>query len=468
MWYPQIQFTFRFFDPATKKSEWRSTNVTNFSAPPPSSVHSTSGQAYDKRSCKSDQFSILVDPAAPDTYHIQGNYDANTQISITYKRVDGVPGWKLGAGPKGGMTYFGAEKGANSTKDSEGPAYSNASDGYVVHRFWPKCSVTGIVRMGNDVVSLEKGTNGIFIHAIQGMRPNLIAQKWNFGYFSSSSSSEGGEGAEAKEDTSTSVVMMEFTTPSNYGAKTVNVGSIVVDDQLVAVIADGIVTHLDTDPIDPDTGYPAPGKIQYSWKNGTSLLPSLSKQAGSGKVEAEIVLDVTADEASADGQRNFKGLIEKVDVLAQIPYLVKKVISYVAGTKPYIYTVSGWGFSGRHLSGDSVWQRTRSQAELRILTCSRVVSLRHGFPPTVLQGYDCHHHPSKRRGRRGPQAHRTRAHVQRGYFHQLELGADLRRRSTRVKSCWGSDSRCVRCGGRYSLRIPRVFEWIALAFSIDS
>ena len=34
-----------------------------------------------------------------------------------------------------------------------------------------------------------------------------------------------------------------------------------------------------------------------------------------------------------------KGLIEKVDVLGQIPYLLKKFVNYAAGTKPYIYTV---------------------------------------------------------------------------------------------------------------------------------
>jgi hypothetical protein len=34
-----------------------------------------------------------------------------------------------------------------------------------------------------------------------------------------------------------------------------------------------------------------------------------------------------------------KGLIEKVDVLAEIPYVIKSVVNYVAGTKPYIYQV---------------------------------------------------------------------------------------------------------------------------------
>jgi hypothetical protein len=328
MWYPQIQFTFRLYDPETGRTEWRSTNVTNFTTPP--TQHTSSGASYDKRSAKSDQFSILLDPSSPDTYSIEGNYDANTQVSLKFKRAEGVPGWKLGMGPKGGITYFGAEK-ASTGKDKEGPDFGAATDGYVVHRFWPRCHVSGILRVGGEIISLEKDVSkGIFIHAIQGMRPNLVACRWNFGYFNSIDEKEG-----------VSLVMMELTTTSSYGNRVVNIGSVVVDDSLVAVIADGEAEHLDTEPKDVDTDYPAPGKIAYRWKNGKSLLQS-AVGGEPGNVSAEIMLDLqptTGSKTTPTGSRNFRGLIEKVDVLAQIPYLVKKVISYVAGTKPYIYQV---------------------------------------------------------------------------------------------------------------------------------
>jgi len=319
MWYPQIQFTFRLYDPATGKPEWRSANVTNFVTAPSTSTK------YDKRSCKSDQFSILLDPAHPDCYAIEGNYDANTQVSLKFKRAEGAPGWKLGMGPKGGMTYFGAEK-SGTSKDKETPDGAAGTDGYVVHRFWPRCHVSGIVRMGNEVLSLDSGSRGIFIHAIQGMRPNLVACRWNFGYFNSSDEKEG-----------VSLVMMEFTTTSSYGNQVVNIGSVVVDDRLVAVAAEGTSKHLDTEPVDSDTSYPAPGKIEWNWGKSRCLLPSMG-DAKNNTVEASILLDMSPKEPAAAGQpRKFSGLIEKVDVLAQIPYLVKKVISYVAGTKPYIY-----------------------------------------------------------------------------------------------------------------------------------
>jgi hypothetical protein len=36
-------------------------------------------------------------------------------------------------------------------------------------------------------------------------------------------------------------------------------------------------------------------------------------------------------------------LIEKVDVLAEIPYVIRKGLAAVTGTKPYIYQVSRHG-----------------------------------------------------------------------------------------------------------------------------
>lgn len=341
MWYPQIQFNFRLYDPVSGQREWRSVNVSNFTTPPTSGAVS-----YDKRSSKSDQFSILLDPSRPDSYTIEGKYDASTQVSLKFKRAENAPGWKLGSGPKGGFTYFGAEKEGKDGKNG-GPAYDTATDGYVIHRFWPRCVVSGIIRVGSEVISLDDAARGVFIHAIQGMRPNLVACRWNFGVFMSAATpsaakGEASEGSEKEADEGVTLIMMELTTPANYGTKTVNIGSVVIGDRLVAVVSDGTVEHLENDVLDIETGYPAPGKVQWNWNNGRSLLPSMSGSAPKNDtVTAKILLDVAGEKKAQQGQpRDFKGLIEKVDVLAQIPYLVKKVISYVAGTKPYIYTVS--------------------------------------------------------------------------------------------------------------------------------
>ncbi|GAA5998499.1 survival factor 1 family protein [Rhodotorula paludigena] len=317
--WPNIQVTFRYCNPKTQKNVWKSVTVTNFKVAP--------SDKLDKRSCKSDQITVTVDPSAPNKYTIEAKYDDDVQISLVYEQL--CQGFKLGPGPRGGLTYFG-QLSQKPTPAGDAPAYAAGGDGYCVHRFWPRCAVSGIMRVGGDVVDLA-GSRGVFIHAIQGLRPNLLAAKWNFANFQT----VGKEGQDA-----VSLIMMEFTTTPQYGSKVVNVGCVVVGDELVAVTAGGsgvvggsTATHLD--PVkDAETGYLAPSAIKYNWE-GTRLGPD-GKPADekNAKVQAVLVEDLVTDKATYQT----KGLVEKVDVLGQIPYLIRKVVNYAAGTKPYIYT----------------------------------------------------------------------------------------------------------------------------------
>jgi len=116
----------------------------------------------------------------------------------------------------------------------------------------------------------------------------------------------------------------------------VNVGSLVVGDKLAAVTAEtkwpgekstssvvSQTTHLKPEQ-DPDTSYRKPTGIVFDWK-----APSIISDAP-GTIEARLQLDLGSVAEP-------KGLIEKVDVLAEIPYVLKVAVNYVAGTKPYIY-----------------------------------------------------------------------------------------------------------------------------------
>jgi hypothetical protein len=76
---------------------------------------------------------------------------------------------------------------------------------------------------------------------------------------------------------------------------------------------------------DKDTGYEAPGAIVFNWEG--------EKVQGGGRVKAQ----VSAPQGIVQGEN---GLIEKVDVLAEIPYVIRKGLAAVTGTKPYIYQVS--------------------------------------------------------------------------------------------------------------------------------
>jgi hypothetical protein len=181
--------------------------------------------------------------------------------------------------------------------------------------------------------------SGMFVHAIQGMRPNLVASAWNFANFQSD------------ELGGVSAIQMEFTTEEKYGKHgsgsggvVVNIGSIVVGGKLAAITVEtkwpgeepeGAVisraTHTKRQP-DSDTGYSQPTEIAFEWKG-----PSVVFNAP-GDIQAKVNVDLGSVSSPL-------GLIEKVDVLAEIPYVIKMAVNYVVGTKPYIYQVGIRGVS---------------------------------------------------------------------------------------------------------------------------
>jgi len=313
LWYPTVQFTCRIYDPKTKENIWRSANVSNFVAPAPGSS--------DRRTCKSDSFSIQYKPATDtteDTYVVIASPTDDLKLTLEVTRPKGIPGFKLGKGPKGGYSYYGP--------DLDKP------EGYVMHQFWPRTKCSANIMIQGKAIT-QQG-DGMVVHAIQGMRPNLVAARWNFAFF------------ESKENEGATAIMMELTTTPDFGKHgngsggvKINVGSVVIGGKLLAVTGETIwpgetpdpnadvqsrAVHLDSKK-DKDTGYEAPTRLTYHW-SGPSVDPSAP-----GTVKA--VLDLPVGDPTS-----YNGLIGKIDVLAEIPKVIKAVIAYAAGTKPYIYT----------------------------------------------------------------------------------------------------------------------------------
>lgn len=242
LWYPTIQFTFKFYQPGLK-TIWHSINVTNFTV---------NDKDETKRSSKSDQFTLTykslgAEGEYAEQYSLNANLSAELQISLEFLRPRSIPGFKIGAGSNGGKTFFGS--------DASNP------EGFVTHRFWPRVDVKGCLIMsgqvreigvtqhmesvkgepGKEVKSVGLGGLGkvegaMWVHAIQGMRPNLVASGWNFACFQSN----------GPDDSSPiSAIQMEFHTLDTHtlggegskGAK-VNVGCLVVGGNLVCVTAE--------------------------------------------------------------------------------------------------------------------------------------------------------------------------------------------------------------------------------------
>lgn len=108
--------------------------------------------------------------------------------------------------------------------------------------------------------------------------------------------------------------MMDFTTPPSYGTTVVNVGGIATDGALLFAGATNTATH-STKAEDPDTKWPEPKTVVYSWTGTTA----------DGK-------PVSATLEGPLGERR-----DRVDVMVEVPEFVKTIVAAAAGTRPYIY-----------------------------------------------------------------------------------------------------------------------------------
>jgi hypothetical protein len=215
------------------------------------------------------------------TYTIKSMNDDQAIVNLTVKRT--APGFKAG---KTGNTLFGTDL-ANPW-------------GTMRHVFWPRCTAEGTITTKEGPVDF-KG-RAFFAHALQGMKPHHAAAKWNFCDF---------------QGPTYSAILMQFTTPPSYGSTVVNVGVIAKDGEIIVGGCKGEVTHIQTKS-DSENDWPEPTTIKYTW-------------AGTTK-------DGKPVEAFIEGDLEDK--LDRIDVMAEVPGFVKKIVAGAAGTKPYIYQYS--------------------------------------------------------------------------------------------------------------------------------
>lgn len=202
-------------------------------------------------------------------------------VSVTVTRT--APGFQVG---ENGKTFFGT--------DPKQPW------GSMRHAFWPRNKVEGSIVTKDGPIDF-KG-KALFVHALQGMKPHHAAAKWNFVDF---------------QGPNYSAIMMEYTTPPSYGSTVVNVGGIVTDGEILAAGSSNSATHTSVKG-DSENDWPEPSAVKFAWSGKTK-----------DGVPVNAVLEGPLDER-----------LDRVDVMAEVPMFVKKIVAGAAGTKPYIYQVT--------------------------------------------------------------------------------------------------------------------------------
>ena len=277
---------------------------------------------------RGDKFSVDL---APDNtaYHVKSNVSAETSVNLTFKRT--APGFVVG---KDGISTYGTDP--------------SKPWGSMKHAFWPRCEVTGDFVTKKGTINMQG--RGVFIHALQGMKPHHLAARWNFCNFQSATYS---------------AIMMEYTTPPSYGSTVVNVGGIVSGDKIVYAGAMNTATHTSSKQ-DKDVDWPQPTALSFKWNTLGS------------NIHAELPVQVP--------ERT-----DRIDVMAEVPGFVKQFVGVAAGTRPYIYQVSSTSlFLGCDiLTCDSTWQSqpSRSHRTIRARKKRATCSLRPlSSPDSILRG----------------------------------------------------------------------------------
>lgn len=210
-------------------------------------------------------------------YTVKSTVNEQSVVDLTMVKL--VPGVIFG---DNGFTYYG--------DDLANPW------GSMRHLFWPRCTVKGTVKSGTKVFEIEGYT--MFVMALQGMKPQHAAKAWNFLNFQSETYA---------------AVQMEFTTPRSYASTKVNIAILATNDKILSCSINNSIVH-EQAKVD-EVGWPVPKAITFNFDGvDADNKPVVGKVSG----------DLT-------------NLVERVDVLAEIPQFIKNIASGVSGTNPYIY-----------------------------------------------------------------------------------------------------------------------------------
>lgn len=238
---------------------------------------------------KATNFSIQFDKKAQQ-YRFSGLCGEGIKVDLTFKCID--QGFKIG---KDGFSKYGTDR--------------NAPWGSMRHIFWPRSDVTGVIAVPKQQLVLKLGPEnkalGLFVMALQGMKPHHAAAKWNFLDF---------------QGPTTSVAVMEFKTPQSYGNQRSSIGAVVKDGKLLMTAVNVDIEHLDKELDSVDDA---------NWEVPTGITFNLAgPQIGAGTDAPTVKVEVRG---------KLPHRVDRVDVMAQLPSFVKRVASGLSGARPFIY-----------------------------------------------------------------------------------------------------------------------------------
>jgi hypothetical protein len=180
---------------------------------------------------------------------------------------------------------------AFQVKDGKHVFGDDESKGWVQSRFLPKQAVTGFLKVGNAKYDLKGFVLSTFVQQYLPQNVSL----WNFCDFQSEKDA---------------VMLYQFHLPNG---RQVSQGALILNGKLEAITIDNHTTYHDA-KIDSFSGYAIPSSLDHEWKGSTN----------------------DGDPLSIKMSLKLNTLMDKIDVLSELPFLVRKFIQTFI-TAPFVY-----------------------------------------------------------------------------------------------------------------------------------
>ncbi|CCE65464.1 hypothetical protein TPHA_0L01070 [Tetrapisispora phaffii CBS 4417] len=287
--YKGFQLNFKLFDSNDRdnhsKDIWQSFKLSNLTSFSPLKVEfdNVKFEFIESKSDKKEVFSQLI-------VHVDIENTEDTAALKLDMVIDLFPGYVTN--PDGCSYYL--ERGI-SKEESEDKSAQFSSNKMMRHLFVPRARCTGKLYYkdikGNNEIELElDDVPTSYIDAVQGLLPNKAARAWNFLCYHSKS---------------WSILCMEFTTTAEYNNHTVTTWAVTKNDKLVKVcsaVDKHSVKYLKTS-VDKENNWKPPSKIEFPMKF----------------TECDL------------------NLVNRYDIMNELPLVVRKIAQNIAHVKPYIY-----------------------------------------------------------------------------------------------------------------------------------
>lgn len=162
------------------------------------------------------------------------------------------------------------------------------------HLFVPRVKCQGTISYQNsknkEISFTLKDTPGLYIDAVQGLTPNKAAKRWNFLCY---------------QDKIRSIICMEFTTIEEYNDTTVTVWCSTEHNKIASVGSSTSKTRVEFENTEKD--------VENGWYYPTSITFPM------GFKEEKLKL------------------VNRYDVMGELPYIVRSLAENIAKIKPFIY-----------------------------------------------------------------------------------------------------------------------------------